>query len=364
MSEVAQFPTVEERLSFTSGGSFILDNAADPEPLWGEGDRVLLAEGEALVIVGGQGAGKTTLAQQLALGRCGFAEYSELLGMPITPNQWGTTLYLAMDRPRQAARSFRRMVGESWRGQLDAELLVWEGPPLADIARFPRVLRNMCEEASAETVVIDSLKDAAIGLSEDEVGAGYNRARQMALAAGVQVIEVHHNRKAGGGMKSAGPSIDDVYGSTWLTSGAGSVVLLAGAPGDPVVSMHHLKQPASEVGPMKIVHDHERGRSTVWESVDLVALLSMRPEGLTAIEAARVMFDDDKPNAALQEKARRRLQGLTKQGLIACVDEGDRGSKRSSRWGSLVTQLDITRTSREVLEPELHTLITDTTDGA
>lgn len=113
---------------FRPGGSFILDASPDPEPLWGARDEVLLADGEALIIAAAQGLGKTTLAQQLALGRCGFAECDNLLGYPIKPGD-KRVLYLAMDRPKQAARSFRRMVGEAWRAELDASLSVWQGPP-------------------------------------------------------------------------------------------------------------------------------------------------------------------------------------------------------------------------------------------
>ena len=42
--------------------------------------------------------------------------------------------------------------------------------------------------AKADTVIIDSLKDAYIGLTDDEASAAYNRARQTALQAGVQVV--------------------------------------------------------------------------------------------------------------------------------------------------------------------------------
>jgi len=45
---------------------------------------------------------------------------------------------------------------------------------------------------------------------------------------------------------------------TWLTSGAGSVILLNGQPGDPVVSLHPLKQPAAEVGPRGTRHERHR----------------------------------------------------------------------------------------------------------
>jgi hypothetical protein len=46
------------------------------------------------------------------------------------------------------------------------------------------LLADMCAEAEADMCVIDSLKDAALGLSDDKVGAGWNRARQAALVDG------------------------------------------------------------------------------------------------------------------------------------------------------------------------------------
>jgi hypothetical protein len=324
-------PEKEPAYQFTLGGSFILDTDPAPRPLWGEGDQVLWADGESVIIDGPQGVGKTTIAQQLALARAGFDEYSELLGFPIVSGQH-RVLYLAMDRPKQAARSFRRMVGEAWRSELNDRLIVWQGPP-PYLARHPSVLLKMCEQAAADTVFVDSLKDAAIGLTDDEVGASYNRARQTALAAGIQVAELHHNRKALSGAKAERPTIDDVYGSVWLTSGAGSVILLNGAPGDPIVSLHHLKQPADEVGPLKVIHNQETGQSQIWHALDLV-LLATQPGGVTAIDAAKALFETDKPTAAEKEKARRRLGTLTKKGLLQVVDPGDTATSRPQRWGS------------------------------
>jgi hypothetical protein len=316
---------------FTLGGSFILDTDPTPQPLWGEGEQVLWADGESLIIDGPQGVGKTTLAQQLALGRAGFDEYAKLLSFPVVPGQ-RRVLYLAMDRPKQAARSFRRMVGQAWRAELDERLAVWQGPPPYDLAKHSSLLLKLSEEAYADTVIVDSLKDAAIGLTDDEVGAGYNRARQTAIAAGVQVAELHHNRKALSGAKAERPTIDDVYGSTWLTSGAGSVILLNGAPGDPIVSLHHLKQPADEVGPFKVIHDQQSGQSQIWHALDLV-LLADQPGGVTALEAARALFDTDKPSAAEKEKARRRLGTLTRKGQLQVLDPGDKATSRPERWG-------------------------------
>lgn len=319
----------EPRYMFTSGGSFILDTSPDPEPIWGTSADVLMAEGEALIIAGGQGLGKTTIAQQLALGRMGLPEYRELLGYPVQPGE-RRVLYLAMDRPRQAARSFRRMVGEAMRSELDDRLLVWQGPPPRDLAKYPALLLALCREADADTVVVDSLKDAAVGLSDDEVGAGYNRARQTAVAAGVQLIELHHNRKALNGARAERPGIDDLYGSTWLPSGAGSVLLLTGAPGDPIVGMHHVKQPSAEVGPFKVMHDHLTGRSQVWHSADLV-LLANRPTGITSLDAAAALFETEKPNPAERQKALRKLNRLADLGQLRKV-AGDQGAGIADRF--------------------------------
>jgi hypothetical protein len=318
----------EPRYHFTPGGSFILDTDSTPRALWGEGDQVFWADGEALMISSRQGLGKTTLAQQLALGWGGFDRYAQLLGYPIEEGR--RVLYLAMDRPRQIARSFRRMVDEDQRAQLDERLIVWQGPPPGDLAKYPSLLLHLCHKADADAVIVDSLKDAAIGLSDDEVGAGYNRARQAALVAGVQVAELHHPRKAPDS-RHAEITLDDLYGSTWLTSGAGSVILLTGKAGDPIVGLRHLKQPSAEVGPFRVLHNWDTGRSTVWEGVDLVPLAA-QPGGLSVAAAARALFDTDKPSPAEKEKARRRLESLTDKGLLFVFDPGDQATNRPRIW--------------------------------
>jgi len=316
---------------FRAGGGFILDTPADPRPIWGRGQEVAWAEGESLMIASLQGLGKSTLAQQLALGRCGFPEYADTLGLPVLPGE-RRTLYLAMDRPRQISRSFRRMVGEAWRSELDDRLSVWIGPPPRDLARYPGLLTQMCKDADADTVVVDSLKDAAIGLTDDEVGASWNRARQHALTADIQVLELHHNRKAPNGGRTDRLGVDDVYGSTWLTSGTGSVILLTGAPGDPVVDLHHVKQPAAEIGPFKVMHDHDAGRSTIWQSVDLLALVKACGS-ITAKDAAAKLYDVDKPTPAEVAKARRKLEKLTRDGHVQVVVVGDDSTATPTRWG-------------------------------
>lgn len=320
----------ELRFAFTRGGSFILDASDRPPAWWGRGDNIIGAEGEALLIAGPQGTGKSTIAQQLALGLAGFHEYAELLGYPVMPTG-GRVLYLAMDRPRQIARSLRRMVGEAWRDELDDRLVIWPGPPPSDLAKHVRLMASMAEEAGATHVVVDSLKDAFLGLTDDEAAAAWNRARQTTLQAGVDVTELHHTRKSDRTGKET-PGVDSIYGSTWITSGAGSVLLLVGDPGDPIVTVHHVKQPMSNIGPLKVLHDNTDGRTTVWHATDLLAVA--RASGpLSAVDAAVALFETEKPTPAERERARRRLEALTRGGDLQIIDEGDQTVNRARTWG-------------------------------
>ncbi|GAA3215533.1 DnaB-like helicase N-terminal domain-containing protein [Actinocorallia longicatena] len=311
-----------------AGGGFVLDAPALPPVMWGDGEQIAWADGEALMLCGPPGVGKTTLVQQLVEARLGISK--EVLGMAVQAGR-KRVLYLAMDRPPQIARAMARLFGADHRDVLDEGLIVWQGPPPHDLARHPDLLAEMCEQAGADTVIVDSLKDAVLKLSDDESGSGYNRARQKALVEGVQVVELHHQRKAGGENKK--PSkLDDVYGSVWLTAGAGSVILLWGEPGDPVVELLHLKQPLEPVGPFQVQHDHTTGRSSVYHRADLLQMAQewspTGARGITAPDAARALFDVAKPKPADVERARRKLEALRKSGHLVKVDGsggGDNG---------------------------------------
>ncbi|MGH8882972.1 MAG: AAA family ATPase, partial [Stackebrandtia sp.] len=289
--------------------------------IWGAGNDILWAQGEALMICGGQGTGKTTLAHQVIRARLGLD--AQVLGFPVEPSD-SAVLYMAMDRPAQAARAMRRIMTETDRHALDDRLRIWAGPPPGDIARHPELFVDMATETGAATIVVDSLKDAAVKLSDDEVGATYNRARQKALAAGIEILELHHQRKTGSG-GSRPDSVSDVYGSTWLTSGAGSVLMLNAEPGDLIVEARHIKQPANDVGPLRVIHDHDSGRSRLDEAVDLIELAA-RTDGITATDAACALFESAAPSRNDIEKARRRLDRLTDTGQLRRVDGLGRGN--------------------------------------
>lgn len=295
-----------------AGGAFILDTPAKVTAVWGEGEGVAWAQGEPAMINGPTGVGKTTVAQQVVLGRLGLRR--EVLGMPVALEE-RRVLYLACDRPKQVARSFRRMVDEEDRAVLDERLVVWRGPLPYDLVKRPEVLVTMAEEFDAGTVVVDSLKDVAVKLSEDEPGSRVNQALQLCSVADVEVLVLHHQRKAqqGGGKPT---SVDDVYGSTWLTAGMGSILLVWGTPGDLVVELTHLKQPSELIGPLTLVHDHIRGVTRVEGGVDLLDLVRSAPKGLTAEEAAKAIYRKVDPKRNEIERARRRLDGLVVKELV------------------------------------------------
>jgi replicative DNA helicase len=205
------------------------------------------------------------------------------------------------------------MVTEADREILAERLVVWRGPLPFDVAQAPDALLLLARQYGAGTVVLDSLKDVALDLVKDEVGSRLNYALQVTLDGGVEVLALHHQRKGQGAAKPK--TLEDVYGSTWLVAGAGSVVLLWGAAGDPVVELTHLKQPAEEVGPLQVVHDHVTGTSSVHgEGVDLFDVVRTS-NGLMAEGAARAVFGCESPTASQVEKARRRLDGLVKRGV-------------------------------------------------
>lgn len=313
----------------TDGAAFILDQPEDVPALWGEGSQVLWAEGESLLITGTPGVGKTTIAQQVVLAMVGLGSGS-VLGLPVQARD--RVLYLAMDRPRQIGRSFRRMVGDTpvTRTVLSQRLVIWQGPPPQDVARDTGTLLRLARRVGADVLVIDSLKDAALGLVNDDTGAAVNRALQTCLADGVEVLVLHHQVKRSGSGDGGKPvALADVYGSAWITAGAGSVVLVHGEAGDSQVEVRHLKQPAEVVGPLRVEHDHVQGQTRIAaDHLDPEQWLIRQRQPVTADHLAQALGlrEDAKPAEvrAARERARRLLEGLVRRGT-ATKDEGERG---------------------------------------
>lgn len=301
----------EEDTSVLRGGAFIWDESADIEIRWGEGHNVLWAAGESMMIVGPPGVGKTTIAHQLVGGLIGIE--TDLLGLPVI--QAKRVLYLAMDRPRQIRRAMRRLFRAEDRTLIDERLLVRPGPLPADLAKNPEMLVELARKWDCDVLVVDSLKDAAIKLSDDETGGGVNRAIQWCNAESIDICVLHHQRKGQDGAKPT--KLDDVYGSAWLTAGTGSVALIWGEAGSEQVELIHLKQPLDPVGPLNLEHDHRAGRTIVVSGFDALRYLRLRgAKGATLMDVARAEHGPEiKRDSPKVKKTERRLKGLVHDGL-------------------------------------------------
>ncbi|MFD9445913.1 DnaB-like helicase N-terminal domain-containing protein [Streptomyces sp. NPDC060006] len=247
------------------GWKFITDSAETREPLWGKPDTAIWPQGESMMICGKPGIGKTTLMQQLVPASLGV--FSTVLNQPVTECE--RVLYIAADRPTQAGRALSRLFLPHHASLLRARLVIWRGPLPAALDKEPHLLAELADRHGVQRVFLDSLKDVVSKLTDDEAALAYNQARQNALREGFELAESHHQRKRSGDeaeAKGRRPELDQVYGSTWFTSGAGSVLFLTGTQGDPEVKLWHLKQAIGELGPLDVTHDFEAGMSRVGDS--------------------------------------------------------------------------------------------------
>ena len=133
---------------FMDGWEFVTQ-IARANALWGDDDgHVLMAPGEGLMIVGPQGVGKSTVAQQFVLARAGLRG-DALFGYPVETDD-RPILYLAMDRPRQIARSMLRMIDAATdRERLREQLIFWDGrPPIMATKRRKRLRSGLLSTAA------------------------------------------------------------------------------------------------------------------------------------------------------------------------------------------------------------------------
>jgi replicative DNA helicase len=176
------------------------------------------------------------------------------------------------------------MVTEADRDAL-TRLRVWLGPPPRDLGRHPDTLAELAAETRADVVILDSLKDMAVGLADDDIGAGVNRAIQTALAEGIKVAAVHHQRKG--------------------------------------------------VGPLTLEHDHETGTTVVNHGpADPLVMLRHAPGGLTISDVARVLFATADPNDNEKKRAERNLDRLVRDGLAyhQPLTRGGPGGSQAGRY--------------------------------
>jgi hypothetical protein len=283
--------------------------------------------------------GKTTLAG-LLLRAMIFG--GDVLGYPVRRLQPGERiLYLALDRPEQIKRALLRQFTPEQIAQLPEHLSIWEGPLPADAAESVDVLLDAAEHywqmgshrGLVRVVFLDTVKDAAVGLSDEKVGQRYNQARQRLLAGDHrQLVELHHLTKGG-----------DAYGSTFLHAGAGSVLRLSGKVGAATATLTHILPVADVVGPLRLTVDHAAGEITVRTDrpkaaaeddgepdaaavEDLVSWAIGQGQGVTARDAAVFLYGA--AGRAEVARAQRALNDCAELRRAA----GAAGRGNSTRW--------------------------------
>ena len=89
--------------------------------------------------------------------------------------QWSRDAAFCISRWTAQTRSAARSGGSAATNIGMCSMRSWSSGRGRLLRIWPNTLRSspkLAEQADADVVVVDSLKDAAVGLSEDEVGAG------------------------------------------------------------------------------------------------------------------------------------------------------------------------------------------------
>jgi replicative DNA helicase len=186
----------------------------------------------------------------------------------------------------------------------------------------PTMIHRAAIQANAQIVFIDSSKDLAGGPLKDEGPAkALMDAIQICIANNIDVAMLHHPRKAGQDTGTKRElSLDDVYGSAWLTAGAGSVLLVDGKPGTGEFKFEQLKAPATFIDPCEIAVNYETGELKHNTIRDVETWLKTWGMAATIKEAVMHQYgipeEDINYESTQYRKMRDRLERLVAQGVV------------------------------------------------
>ncbi|HEU5223576.1 MAG TPA: bifunctional DNA primase/polymerase [Candidatus Lumbricidophila sp.] len=322
------------------GDSFMFGDVAVDVPIWGDGDDLLWSEGGGVMIASDQGLGKSLTAQQVIAARIGVGPQS-LLGLSVHPLvDDKLVVYLALDRPRQIARSMARLfTTDSERETAKDRLRIWTKPVPIDILGDPFAFADWLQDTFGSNIgdlVIDSVKDLTpANLSNGEVGQALDMAWKECRARGMSTMLLHHERKASGDESRSNrqPSLDHIYGSVWLTSGMDSVLHIQGKQGENYVRYTHLKSILNMLDPIDAIHDQENGRTDVFSTArtgnataskveQVFAFIAQHSNGGEVVTTADVVSG----TGLSQPSVKRYVAELKKAGRIEEATPFDRGT--------------------------------------
>ena len=146
------------------------------------------------------------------------------------------------------------------------------------------------------------------GLSDDEVAPATTAPANTCSPPARAALRAAPHRQARRRRRGT-HRVADIYGSAWITMRTGSIVMLSGEPGDPIVGLRHVRAPADQVGPYQLLHDPDAGTLTISHSIDLIELVAAAGfVGLTAKAPPR----STTPTIRAAPRSRRRCAGSTR----------------------------------------------------
>ena len=150
----------------------------------------------------------------------------------------------------------------------------------------------------------------------------------------MQWLENHHNRKQQPGQARTN-TIEDVYGSRWLSAGTGSVLSMwVEAEGSTLINIRQVKSPSDVLPHLKVEVDKRQGLMIQQaETVSPITFIrSFGPAGVSAKEFATYYGKSE--NAARNEL--NALVGLDQLEVAPTTGRSENGKPVAKRWRTVL----------------------------